>query len=496
MLDPDVYPTKTVPWGHQADDLVASADLPAAALPWEPRCGKTKISIDTAAHLASVGRIDAAVVLAPNGVHLNWSRDELPLHWPLGEPDVVEWQSVKAKGVGYRKALDASLKTDRFLWVVANHEALYGPTRGATRGSELYEYLRRLARSKRSLLVVDESHRFKSPKARRTKALHKLAPLFPYRRTLTGTPAPEGPFDLWSQYHALDPEILGPRFVTFRARYGVFERVRYGHGPSFDQLVEYRNLDELQRRIAPITFPRRKADCLDLPDRVFARRRFVLSPEQRRVYDTLRDDAVARLDSGEEVSVQQAVTLLLRLQQVSRGHVTDDERQPRDLGPTFPAVDSVAELIEDHPGKAIVWCKFTRDVDLVAERLIEAYGRETVAVVVGGTPGEERGRLRARFREDPALRFWVGTAAAGGIGVDLSAASLMVFYSHGYSLAERLQALERNYGSRQEADRVDVVDLVAHETVDDRLVAALAAKEDLAARLVGPALRDLLTGKN
>jgi SNF2 family DNA or RNA helicase len=148
-----------------------------------------------------------------------------------------------------------------------------------------------------------------------------------------------------------------------------------------------------------------------------------------------------------------------------------------------------------HRGKAIVWCRFVRDALNVATALEKEFPGST-AYCVGSTAPEDRVSLRTRFNDpDSPIRFWVGTLATGGVGVDLGAASLMVFYSHGYDLAQRLQGLERNYGDSQRANRVEVVDLIAADTVDEKILGVLDRKEDLARRLTTLGLRDLLTGK-
>ena len=487
---------KHAPWAHQREDLESSKDFPAAALPWEPRCGKTKISIDNAAYLAQAGKIDCALIIAPNGVHLNWTREELPTHWPLDPPMVIEWSSARAGTKRFEAAAAAALTHPGFVWVACNVEAVVTP--------RLARYLDLLVRRRRTLLIVDESHAIKNPRAKRTKAIMKLSQGCPYRRTLTGTPVSQGPFDLWAQYYVLDPAVLGPRFIPFKNRYGVFKRMRYGSGPAFDELVEYRNLDELRARIAPITFPRRKRDCLDLPPRMMKTlsdgsqsdvlgvpRLFEMPDEHARVYRDLRDELIARLDADTEITAAQALTNLLRLQQISRGHVTLEDRTLRELGSPYPAADACLELVAENPGKSIVWCRFVADVVLLKKVFTEA---GIMAIRCDGSvPQDDRPALRDQFRNDPESRVWLGTIGTGGVGVDLSAANLMIFYSHGFDLVQRMQALERNYGSRQTADRLDVVDLVAADTIDQRALAVLEKKENLASTLTVHRLKEILT---
>lgn len=482
--------TKRKLWRHQAEDLAASRDMPAAALHWDPRCGKSRVAIETALHLAGKGDIDCALVIAPNGVHLNWTREELPRYWTGDDSRTFEWDSGRTQTKKFQWEAFEALNHDGFLWIAANIEAL------GVKESKLRRFLDNTVKKRRVLLIVDESHAVKNPKARRTKALMAIAKHCPYRRELTGTPVAQGPFDLWSQYYVLDPSILGERFVPFKTRYGVFRKMRYGAGPTFDELVEYRNLDDLTRRIAPITFVRKKRDVLkNLPERPDSvRRHFVMPPAHRRVYDQMRDDLIARLDEDTEVSAPRALTNLLRLQQISRGNVTLEDGSVRELGEPYPAAEETLRLVTENDGKTVIWCRFVADVNLLHHMLGEA--GIAGARCDGSTPAAERPELRARFREDKDLRYWLGTAGTGGVGVSLAAANLMVFYSHGYDLVQRVQAMERNYEEANTAEKIWVVDMVAADTVDHAALAALDRKENLAATLSGARLKEILTDGN
>jgi SNF2 family DNA or RNA helicase len=468
-------------WQHQQEDLDNSWWLPAAALHWEPRLGKSRLVIETAHRLRLVNRIDAVIVIAPNGVHLNWTRDELPQYWHHENTTVFEWRTGKSGTRRFQDELASTLETRNFVWFACNVEAVAL--------KRLEQTLVKLTKRKRCLLVVDESHYIKSWRANRTRAVFRVSERCPYRRTLTGTPAPQGPFDLWSQFYTLNPEVLGFRFTAFKQRYGVWKRARYGEGPWHDELVEYRNLDDLARRIAPLTFERQKDRCFDLPERLFTRRYFEMPPAHLRVYRALRDDLIAMLVSGDEIVVPLAITKLMRLHQVTRGHVEDHT-----LEPPHPALEALTEMLEDHSGKVIVWCRFVAEAKMIARHLVVRHGPDSVALCVGETPAPERVELRQHFNDPGSpVRWWVGTIGTGGIGVDLGGASLMIFYSNSFDLAQRLQGLERNYGSSQRAERVEVVDLVAADTVDEKVLATLERKESVAAQLTRESIRNLIT---
>lgn len=493
-------------WQHQAEDLAASREMPGAFFDWEPRVGKSRIAIETARLLYEAGKIDAVIIVAPSGVHLNWTRDQLPQYWPDPGHHVVEWFSEKASnGVKwYRAHCARAFSHPGLVWVAFNIET-FMPKRNAV------TFFERLARRRRCMLIVDESHYIKTPNAKRTRTLDRLSKLCPYRRCLTGTPVTQGPFDLFSQYRLLDRRVLGTKFATFKAKYGIFEKRyvrRNNKDHEFPELVQYRNLDQLRRRIAPLTFARRKADCLDLPERIIVPERFMLPEAHRRAYRQLTDEARAFVN-GKKITARQVLVRLLRLQQASRGYLTDEDGKTHYLPGPYPAVERTIELVSQNirtfqlhdpdagPGKTIVWARFHADLDLLQPALSEALGGPGhVLRCDQHVTDAERVKLRERFRDDPSALVWLGTAATGGIGVDLGAANLMIWYSHGFNYGERLQALERNFGSTQEAARIDVVDLIAADTVDERAIELMEIKRRLAESVSTHGVERVLSGQH
>jgi len=254
-------------------------------------------------------------------VHRNWAAE--CYQWL---PDVPHACHVWAGGTTKREqtALEAiCLPDDSQLAVLAvNIEA--------TRTAKGYQWMERFLRAKRAMMVVDESTRIKSPSAKQTKACIKLGKLAKYRRILTGTPITQAPLDVWAQCAFLDLDLLGFRsFYAFRNRYAV---IRQRHIPGrrpFQEIVGYRKLDELKAKLDRFSFRVTKDECLDLPDKIYQRVPVELSPAQRRIYDAIRKEVRAELSDG-NVTTMQALTKLLRLQQVIGGYVTydDGESQP------------------------------------------------------------------------------------------------------------------------------------------------------------------------
>tara|TARA_R100001143_G_scaffold62702_1_gene66743 strand:+ start:157 stop:738 length:582 start_codon:yes stop_codon:yes gene_type:complete len=190
------YHYKTVPYQHQADALEISWDKINWAYFMEMGTGKSKVCIDNAALLFEHGEIDTFIIVAPKGVYRNWAYLEIPAHMPdrVGYQMAI-WRPNPTKNE--KAALTSFNNPSEVLKIlVMNVEAL-----STAKGQR---YLEAVLKGSNTLLAVDESTSIKSPKARRTKAVIKIASLAKYRRILTGFPVTQSPMDLWAQCRFLD----------------------------------------------------------------------------------------------------------------------------------------------------------------------------------------------------------------------------------------------------------------------------------------------------
>lgn len=481
---------KTKPYAHQLKALELSQDAPYFALTMEQGTGKSKVIIDTCAHLYGTGKINCCVVIAPNGVHRNWVVNEIPTHMP----DYIELNQaiwVASPKKREQELLEGLFKVDGKLKVlVMNIEAL-ATERG--RG-----YLERILRSMQVLLVIDESSRIKTPTAVRTKALLKLGKLASYRRICTGTPVTQSPFDIFSQYSFLDKDILQTEsYYVFKATYaemlsadnGLMRHITQRTGGKFTPQVvatdkngrpQYKNLDRLARLVQPCTFRVLKKDCLDLPDKVYQRRYFDITSEQRRVYNDVKENLRIEL-ADDNVMTMSKLTAVLRLQQITSGIIptfegdTDFFENPMDN----PRTEAFLESIDEVDGKIIVWCRFIREIRGLSAVISEKWGTDSVVTYFGETSQDNRVAAVKRFQEDPSCRFFIGQPHTAGIGLTLTAATTVVYYSNDFSLETRLQSEDRAHRIGQKSN-VTYIDLEATDTVDRRIVTALREKKDVA----------------
>lgn len=482
------------PLPHQAEVLAHSKDLPAFAILWEMGLGKTRTAIDTAVHLYNEGKIDAVMVVAPNGVHRNWITDELPKHLPpslQNTSDFFAWESAKAATKRHQAAAETCLKHQGLAWFLISYDGVM-TARGKLFAS-------RFLKQRRVLYILDESHSVKTPGAKRTKAIVASAKWAPYRRILSGTPVSQGPFDLYSQLRFIDPDVwkrhgLGSYHI-FKQFFGVWytrqqARAQNGYDPGFDRLIAYQNLDRLQEILASVSSRLTKDDHLDLPPKVHTKRYFDLSPEQARLYSSLKSDLLVQLAdplSGEMVDGSLALTLLLRLQQITSGFVgtetLEGEVHLRDIPGPNPRLSLLTDICEELTRPAIIWARFTRDIDLI----MAALGPDAVRYD-GRVTDDEAAEAKRKFQAGEA-KFFVGNAQKGGMGLTLTQAKTVIYYSNSFRLVDRLQSEDRAHRIGQK-DSVTYIDLVAPHTVDEHIVKALREKFDIAGQITGDKLKE------
>lgn len=471
------------PFKHQADSYMRSRELPYYALLFEPGLGKTKVAIDTACHLFEKGRISRLLVLAPAGVYGLWVDEQFPTHlWVDVPATITKWVGTKAPA-SMTKAVQelATTPATALAVLVMNVEAI-----ATERGFKAAKYF---VESGPCLVVVDESTAIKNSSAQRTKAAYKLGQLAAYRRILNGTPITQSPLDLFGQYQFLQPGCLGTNnYFAFRGMYARMITQRMGQR-AFQKVIGFQNLDFLHKKMDKCSFRATKAECLDLPPKVYLRRQVELTPEQKRLYEQMRKDAVATLRDGKLVVATVAMHIILRLQQLLSGIARLEDGTEESI-PSRRA-DEVLAAIAEAPGKVLVWSRFVPEVEGISTALAKEYGADSVVKYYGHTTADERGDALQRFRHDDACRFFVATAATGGLGLTLVEADTMVFASNSFSMAERVQAEDRAHRVGQ-TKTVTIIDIVAPGTVDERILAALRAKKELSAAVLAEEIGDWL----
>lgn len=439
---------------------------------FEMGCGKTLTTIAVAGALYNLGKIDRVLVVAPTSVCSVWPHD-------LNQFATFPWEARVLLG-DKKKRLKALNELENWPFkalriAVINYES--------THREGIFEAL---AAYKPDLIVCDESQRIKNPSAAQSKALHKLGDAAPFRMILSGTPVQNNAVDLYSQYRFLDPAVYGANFYAFKNRYCIMG----GYGQH--QIVGYRNMDELVEKEHSVAYRVTKEECLDLPQQTFINRYVQFTDAEQAIYEQLRKSSFLELETGENVTATTILTMYLRLMQLTGGFLTADEStRPKQVNTA--KLDALADIVDDYVvdagKKLVIFARFRAEIaaieNLLRLRKIQ-YGS-----IYGDVPMEERGKIVEDFQTNPDTKVFVAQIQTAGLGITLHAASTAVFYSYDYNYANYAQAMARIHRIGQRLP-VTYIHLVVDGSIDEKILAALENKEDMAKTVVD-SWREVLT---
>jgi SNF2 family DNA or RNA helicase len=471
------YKFKTKPYAHQMTALEKSWNKETYAYFMEMGTGKTKVLIDNAAMLYDKGKVDGVLIIAPKGVVKTWYEQELPTHLPNHIEKVsVLWQSNITKT--QQEKLDELFEPESVLHILIMNVEAFSTTKGT-------EFAHKFISCHNTLMAIDESTTIKNPSAKRTKNILKLSTETKYRRIMTGSPVTKNPLDLYSQCEFLDPYLLDfTSYYAFRNRYAEMKTLNL-RGRSIQIVDKFKNLGELSDQLKGFSYRVLKEDCLDLPEKNWTKRQITLTPDQRKLYIQMKQTALAQLN-GKVTSTVTVLTQLMRLHQITCGHFTADDgtTQPIDNN----RLNELMNVISEMEGKAIIWAHYQYDITNIIREIVKVHGPGSVVDYYGLTPQEERQDNIRKFQNDDKCRFIVGTPATGGYGITLTAANTVIYFSNGYDLEKRLQSEDRAHRIGQKKN-VTYVDIIAEDTVDEKIVKALRDKINVASQVLGEDLK-------
>ena len=472
------YKFKTKPYAHQLKALEMSWNKEVFAYFMEMGTGKSKVLLDNVAMLYDKGKINSVLIVAPKGVYKNWYDSEIPEHLPDHiNSNVVLWQSLTTKE--QKLKYDSLFKPDFYILniFIMNVEAL-----STKKGLEA---ARKFLNVKKALFSVDESTAIKNPGAKRTKNILQLAKLSKYRRILTGSPVTKSPLDLYTQCFFLDPWLLGHQsYYSFRTRYALMKNMNFS-GRSVNIVVGYQRLDELAESLKPFSYRVLKDDCLDLPPKTYMKRVIQLTPEQKKVYEQMKKMALAELN-GKVVTTMNVITQLMRLQQITCGHFKADDDSMQNIKSN--RITELMDVLEEVEGKAIIWAHWRHDIDTIVESIEDKYPG-SVVTYYGDTTVEDRQKAIKKIQDpESKVRFLVGTTQTGGYGITLTGASTMIYYSNGYDLEKRQQS-EARIDRIGQKKPMTYIDILAEDTIDEKIVKSLRKKVNIATEIMGEELK-------
>ena len=453
-------PIRAAPYEHQRRAAAFALDRLSrgggAALLMEMGTGKTLTSIGIVGQLWKERRIVRLLIVAPLSILGVW-RDEFDRFAGY------DYCLSVLEGTAARKADTIRHMAGKSLQVlVINYESAW-------------RMEKELAEWRPDMIVCDEGHKIKTHNIAASKAMHRLAAKAKYRLLLTGTVITNKPIDVFSQYKFCDPAIYGNSFYQFRNRY--FDMVGFGgYTPVMKRSME----GEFTERLHSIAFRATKAECLDLPEFTDIVQRIDLEPQAMRIYRQLVRDSYAELAEG-SVTVTNVLSQLLRLSQLTGGYVGNDDAGGVTQVSTAK-LDALADLVDGAVAdgrKIVVIARFVPEIHAIGKML------EKKKIRYAQISGEIRDRDEqiAAFQDDPEVPVFIGQIATAGLGITLTAASLMVFYSLDYSMSnyEQNRARIHRVGQKNECTYIH---LVARGTVDEKALKALHDKANLAKSLV------------
>ena len=432
---------------HQTEGTNFVASREAAALFDEQGLGKSKQLIDAVAKQVEDGTLDGALIVCPNAVKSTWVR-EIEAHSNL-------CYAVFGSGKSARRQAFGSL---RAVFYVINYEAVAGEVTS----------LRALLRFKRMALVLDESHRIKTPGAKVTRAIHRLRAEAAKRVIMTGTPVANTPDDLWSQMFFLDAGVsLGASFDEFRRRYCTTEG-------------GYAELDTLREALATVTLRRMKEQALNLPPKTVIPIAVQLEGRQAELYDRMRQDLYVWVKSlsGEEVLAEgeNILVRLVRLAQLASNPRLIDASY-FEIPTKIAALDQLLdEILARRPTqKAIIWTSFVGNITMLCKR----YPKYGPVAFCGQMDADARERALTAFSSDTSVRLFIGNPAAGREGLTLTSANVAIYLDRTFNLVDYLQSQDRIHRISQ-TEACEIYLLMAQNTVDELIEFSLAQKHRLA----------------
>jgi len=475
------YKFKTKPYAHQITALEKSWNKEVYAYFMEMGTGKSKVLIDNISMLYDKGKINGALIIAPKGVYQNWHDTEIPVHMADHiEKDIVLWKAMINQK--QQNELNKLFESTEKLHILCMNVEAFSTKKGL-------EFAAKFMSCHNTLMAIDESTTIKNPDAKRTKNIVALGKHAKYRRILTGSPVTKSPLDLYKQCEFLDPYLLDySSYYAFRTRYAVMRSANFG-GRSVQIVVGYKNLGELSQKLEPFSYRCLKEDCLDLPPYTYTKRIIQLSDEQKKLYQQMKTLALAQLD-GKQMTTQSAMVQIMRLHQITCGHFTADDGTIKEV--KNERLTTLIDILEEVENKAVIWAHYRHDINAIVNAIEKNFGKESYVTYYGDTTNEERQNAIKQIQDpDSPVRFIIGTPQTGGYGITLTGANTMIYYANGYDYEKRIQSEARINRAGQNR-KMTYIDIIAEDTVDEKIVKALVGKMNIASKITGDDLKDWL----
>lgn len=434
---------------------------PCFAFLYDPGGGKSKSLTDASCYLWTKGQIDAVIIIAPNDLVANqWPENQLPRDIQENIPyESWKWKKTKKGIEEYEK-----MKMSNGLKIVSMNIDACRTKKGF---DLLVDFIKH--HKGRVMFALDESHLAKNQSSQRHKSLADLMGMCNWRSILTGTLIAKNLVDAWAQFKLLHQDILGYKYMSaFRSHF--CETKWNGFA---EEIIGHKNLDEFYKLIEPYSYRISKSELgLEQIEDEFT---FEMHPDQKKAFKELKEAWLYKLDNGEFLTVANALSGTVRMQQVTCGFL------PREDGTLQlfknSRLDALEAWLETQGNeKIMIWCRFKDDVRFIMNRF-----KDICVDFSGNVDADERQKSKHSFINNDKIILGAGTPDAAGTGVDdlQTVCNRALYYSHNYNSIHRWQSRDRTSRVGGIGNTSFYTSLVCKGGVDRRQLNNLAGKTDL-----------------
>lgn len=478
---PKQFEPKVKPFDHQLKAISYLLLNEQAGLLLDLGLGKTYCAITAFDYWIKIGRVDKVLCVVPAGLMYNWKREcEKFSHYKA----LVILSSIREE----RKYLINKFYTeDQWKFGIINYEAL----------SPYIEYLRPT-----DGIVADETARYaRNHAAKRTRALIQLGDAAEYKALLTGRLIAAKPMGLWSQFRFLTGgETFGVNFWKWRNYF--FNKKIYRGFPKWELNQNRKQL--LMKRIYSccIAMDKRKV-FPDIPPVRYQPIHIKLDAAAKSDYNKLQNKVIAEIEAevgSTTVTAAHIFTKLIRLQQYTSGFIKDDTGRIQVLKfrPKFDALMEKTEEILFNGESVIIWCRFRPAISMISDELRKKHIKHTV--MTGDDSQQEKYKKWKGFQKSKTINVFVGQITSGGIGIELFKTDTdkeyqhMIFYENTFVLDDRDQAIGRADARLGQQTKLNVVDLIVENTIDEKIMKSIMGDKKIADEIMNFGVRKYLGG--
>ncbi|MBM4425637.1 MAG: DEAD/DEAH box helicase [Chloroflexi bacterium] len=454
----DVLSTKLYPYQEQGAMHLAFGRR--AMLADDMGLGKTIQAIAAAALLKEMRDIQKAVVICPASLKHQWARE------------IRRFTTLSVTVVEGNLEARCELYRDPSFFKIINYELVRFD-------------MDELLKLHPDLVILDEAQRIKNWRAKTAMMVKSLPSRYAF--VLTGTPLENRIDELYSIFQFLDSRILGPLW-HFNDRFYELEKTKSG---SY-KVLGYKNIDELRALIKPYVLRRTRDEVLkDLPERVDNNFFVEMTDKQWKAYREFQETVaklLAKLKRQPLTPKEHEILLmsLVKMRLICNAlALHDKEIEIKDSEATAPKLGELDEILSEEIAsnghKAVIFSQWANMLELT-EPILQRIGLGYVKLT-GAVPSAKRGDLIQKFFDDPDCRVFLSTDA-GGVGLNLQAASLVINLDLPWNPAVLEQRIARAHRHGQKSS-VQVINLVAKDTIEERMLDTLAAKKNVFATVFG-----------